>query len=129
MHGHTYFVYLLASRRNGTLYCGVTNAILRRVSEHREGLAESFTRRYDVTRLVWFEPHVDIGEAILREKRIKGWNRAWKIALIEASNPAWRDLAEDMGFAPLPTVIPAQAGTQLSAQAPLVQPGSPPSRG
>ena len=98
MRDHNYQVYLVASRQNGTLYCGVTNDLLRRVAEHRAGTAEGFTRRYGVTRLVWFEIHTDISEAILREKRIKKWNRAWKIAMIEAGNPGWRDLAEDLGF-------------------------------
>lgn len=129
MRDHSYFVYLLASRRNGTLYCGATNDLLRRVSEHREGRAESFTRRYGVTRLVWFETHSEVNEAIRREKRIKGWNRAWKIALIEAGNPAWRDLAEEMGLEPLRTVIPAKAGTHLDATGPHIQAGSPLSRG
>ena len=97
MRDHMYFVYLLASRHNGTLYCGVTNDLLRRVAEHRRGEGVGFTRRYGVTRLVWFESHTDINEAILREKRIKKWNRAWKIGMIEAGNPEWRDLAEDLG--------------------------------
>jgi len=113
MRDHTYFVCLLASRRNGTLYCGVTNNLLRRVAEHREGRAESFTRNYGVTRLVWFELHSGISEAILREKRINNWNRSWKITLIEAENPEWNDLAEGMGLPPLPPVIPAKAGTRL----------------
>ena len=98
MRDHTYFVYLLASRRNGTLYCGVTNDLLRRVGEHRAGKADGFTRRYGVTQLAWFECHADINEAILREKRIKTWNRAWKIAMIEAENPGWRDLALEFGL-------------------------------
>ena len=98
MNNQDYQVYLLASGRNGTLYCGVTNDVLRRVAEHRAGAAEGFTRRYGVTRLVWFESHADIREAILREKRIKTWNRAWKITLIETENPLWRDLAEDLGL-------------------------------
>ena len=98
MRDHLYFVYLLASRRNGTLYCGVTNDLLRRVAEHRSGEAVGFTRRYEVTRLVWFESHTDINEAILREKRVKKWNRAWKIGMIEAGNSQWRDLAEDLGL-------------------------------
>jgi putative endonuclease len=94
MRENRYFVYLLASRPNGTLYCGVTNDLVRRTWEHREGLAEvSFTRRYGVHHLVWFEEHSDIREAILREKRIKKWNRAWKVRLIEAANPGWHDLA------------------------------------
>lgn len=101
MRDHSYFVYLLASRQNGTLYCGVTNNLLRRVAEHRAGRAEGFTRRYAVTRLVWCEAHSDIAEAILREKRIKHWNRAWKIALITAENPQWCDLADEMGLGPL----------------------------
>ena len=102
MRDHIYFVYLLASRRNGTLYCGVTNNVQRRMAEHRAGKAESFTRRYGVTQLVWFEAHSDINEAILQEKRIKKWNRAWKIVMIEAVNPGWRDLAVDLGLPVLP---------------------------
>jgi putative endonuclease len=99
MRDHSYFIYLLASRQNGTLYCGVTNDLLLRLQEHREARAEGFTRKYGVTRLVWFETHGDVREAILREKRIKGWNRAWKIALIEAENAGWRDLAVELGLA------------------------------
>jgi putative endonuclease len=129
MRDHSYFVYLLASRRNGTLYCGVTNDLLRRVSEHREGRAESFARRYGVTRLVWFETHSEIAEAILREKRIKGWNRAWKLALIGAGNPEWRDRAEELGLPPLPLVNPAKAGTQTGHCDILHQTGSPLLRG
>ena len=109
MRDHSYFVYLMASRRNGTLYCGVTNDLVRRVQEHREGRAESFTQKYGVSRLVWFEQHKDINEAILREKRIKKWNRDWKIALIDAENRDWRDLAVDLGLDPLASVIPAKA--------------------
>ena len=93
-------VYLLASGRNGTLYAGVTSDLLRRVYQHREG-AMGFTARYGVKRLVWFEPHGTMEQALLREKRIKKWNRAWKLALIETANPDWRDLAEDFGFDPL----------------------------
>jgi putative endonuclease len=89
---HTYFVYILASRRNGTLYTGVTNDLIRRVQEHRQGLVDGFTKRYRVKLLVYFEVHQDINEAILREKRIKRWRRAWKLQLIEAENPQWRDL-------------------------------------
>jgi putative endonuclease len=107
MRDHNYYVYLLASRRNGTLYCGVTNDLARRVKEHRQGTAEGFTSKYRVTRLVWFELHSDINEAILREKRIKKWNRDWKIALIEASNRDWGDLAVDLGLEPLyPDLFP-----------------------
>ena len=88
----SYWVYILASGRNGTLYVGVTNDLLRRASEHRNGLVPGFTRRYGVTQLVYFELHQDINEAILREKRIKRWRRAWKCELIEKTNPQWRDL-------------------------------------
>ena len=87
-----YFVYILASKRNGTLYVGVTNDLARRLGEHRDGMASQFTRKYGVTILVWFEEHNEIGLAIAREKEIKGWNRAWKLKLIERSNPQWLDL-------------------------------------
>ena len=89
---HVYFVYILASERNGTLYVGVTNDLVRRVHEHREGLVPGFTKRYAVKLLVYFEMHRDIYEAILREKRIKHWRRKWKLDLIESKNPQWRDL-------------------------------------
>lgn len=92
-------VYLLALRRNGTLYVGVTSNLLARVHQHREGLLPGSTRDYGVKRLVWFERHDSMEQAIVREKRIKKWNRAWKLELIEAGNPEWRDLAEDLGFA------------------------------
>jgi putative endonuclease len=93
-----YFVYLLASRRNGTLYVGVTNDLVRRVGEHRAKQVPGFTRRYGVTTLVWFETHERIDEAIAREKQIKGWNRAWKLRLIEASNPEWVDVGGDVPY-------------------------------
>ena len=85
-------VYLLASGRNGTLYVGVTSNLARRVWQHREHLGDGFTARYDVTKLVWYEQHDTMESAIIREKRIKKWNRAWKVQLIEAMNPEWRDL-------------------------------------
>lgn len=87
-----YYVYMLASGRRGTLYIGVTNDLVRRVYEHRNDFVPGFTRKYRVHRLVWFEIHDDIREAILREKRIKRWHRAWKIELIEKDNKTWRDL-------------------------------------
>ena len=96
MTDHAYFVYLLASRMNGTLYCGVTNNLGRRVWEHREGVADGFTKKYHVHRLVWFEQHHDIREAITRETRIKAWKRAWKIQMIEQANPEWDDLFESV---------------------------------
>ncbi len=85
-------VYLLASRRNGTLYVGVTSALIRRVWEHKNDLAAGFTKRYQVHNLVWYEVHDTMESAISREKAIKGWRRAWKIGLIEKSNDQWRDL-------------------------------------
>jgi putative endonuclease len=94
-------VYILASKRNGTLYTGVTSNLPARVYQHREGTARGFARKYGVQLLVWFEQHPTMDSAITREKRIKKWNRAWKLELIESTNPDWRDLAEDFGFAPL----------------------------
>ena len=87
-----YFVYILASQRNGTLYVGVTNNLVRRIYEHREKLIEGFTSQYKVTRLVWFDQTESIEEAIAHEKRLKRWRREWKIELIEKTNPAWDDL-------------------------------------
>lgn len=92
-----YYVYILASRRNGTLYTGVTNDIGRRDWEHKSDLADGFTRKYGVHILVWYETHEDIDTAIAREKQIKGWNRAWKIRLIEKENSGWNDLYEKLG--------------------------------
>ena len=86
------YVYILANERNGTLYIGVTNDLVRRVFEHRENAAEGFTQRYGVKRLVYYEQFDDIATAIQREKSLKRWNRAWKIELIEQSNPEWDDL-------------------------------------
>ena len=88
----TYYVYILASRPGGTLYVGVTNDLVRRTYEHREGQADGLTKTHGVKTLVYFEPHADIEHAIAREKRLKRWPRAWKIQLIEGDNPDWRDL-------------------------------------
>jgi putative endonuclease len=88
----SYYVYLLASRSR-TLYTGVTNNLARRISEHREGRIPGFKSQYRIYRLVYFESYRDVRDAIVREKQIKGWLRAKKIALIEAQNPAWDDLA------------------------------------
>ena len=88
----SYFTYILASRPRGTLYVGVTNNIIRRVEEHRDGKGSAFTRRYKVHTLVWYEETGSITEAIQREKSIKEWPRAWKINLIERDNPHWQDL-------------------------------------
>ena len=95
-------VYLLARASHSTLYTGVTSDLHGRLYEHREGLVGGFTRRYGIKRLVWFELHETMEEAIAREKRIKRWSRTWKYELIHKDNPAWRDLAEDFGFPPLP---------------------------
>ena len=89
-----FHVYLLASRRHGTLYLGVTNNLVRRVYEHKTKAAPGFTKRYNVDRLVWFEIHDEILSAIEREKELKKWRRDWKIRLIEESNPNWVDLYE-----------------------------------
>ena len=97
-------VYLLASRRHGTLYVGVTSNLLARVVQHREGLIPGFTKRYGVKRLVWYEAHETMEAAILREKRIKEWRRAWKIDLIQAHNEEWDDLAIGLGLPRLPPV-------------------------
>jgi putative endonuclease len=86
------YVYLLSSRRHGTLYLGITNDLLRRVYEHKSGNIRGFTARYRVDRLVWFEAYDDPAGAIVREKAIKKWRRDWKIRLIEELNPEWRDL-------------------------------------
>jgi len=94
------FVYILASRRHGTLYIGVTSDLLARVHQHREGLIKGFTSRYGVTRLVHFEPFDDMVSAIAREKQLKKWKRDWNLSLIEVSNPGWVDLAEGLGFVP-----------------------------
>jgi putative endonuclease len=96
-------VYIVASDRNGTLYIGVTSDLMARTYQHRAGEIEGFTKRYGVACLVWFEVHDTMESAILREKQLKNWRRAWKIALIEEGNPLWRDLAEDLGFDPLPS--------------------------
>ena len=85
-------VYIMASRRNGTLYTGVTSDLVKRVYEHRNSLTPGFTKRYGVRTLVWYELHGDMAAAISREKAIKEWKRRWKLHLIETTNPQWRDL-------------------------------------
>jgi putative endonuclease len=88
-----YYVYILASKRNGTLYIGMTNNLARRVWEHRQGSVEGFTKTYNVHHLVYSESYMRPQDAIEREKRLKKWNRAWKIELIESVNPGWKDLS------------------------------------
>jgi len=89
-------VYILASRRNGTLYIGITSDLLKRVWEHKNDLVEGFTKKYGVHMLVWYESHETMESAIQREKSIKKWNREWKLALIEQSNPQWHDLFDNL---------------------------------
>ena len=91
-----FYVYILASQRNGTLYVGVTSDLARRVYEHRMSAVPGFTKSYGVNRLVWYETHDSIAQAIAREKRLKCWRRSWKIELIEAANPQWLDLYETL---------------------------------
>jgi putative endonuclease len=91
----TYFVYILAKEKNGTLYIGVTSDLPKRVAQHKAGLVEGFTKRYGVHQLVYFEETTDVQFALLREKQLKKWNRTWKMRLIEEQNPGWRDLSED----------------------------------
>jgi putative endonuclease len=91
-----FYVYLLASQKQGTLYLGITRDLVRRVYQHKEKLLPGFTSKYDVYRLVWFEAYDDPTNAIEREKEIKKWRRAWKIALIEKDNPDWKDLYPDI---------------------------------
>ena len=87
-------VYILASKRNGTLYIGVTSDLVKRVWEHKNNMVEGFTKRYGVHNLVWYESHESMESAIKREKGLKEWKRAWKLELIESSNPNWQDLYE-----------------------------------
>ena len=87
-----FYVYILASKRNGTLYTGVTSDLIQRVWQHKTKVFPGFTAKYGVNQLVYFEGHVDAASAIGREKQLKKWRRAWKIQLIEGSNPEWRDL-------------------------------------
>jgi putative endonuclease len=90
-----FFVYMLASKRNGTLYIGSTDALPKRMWLHRNEILPGFTKDYGVKQLVWYEPHKTRESALLRERRLKKWNRKWKLDLIEGSNPEWRDLGEE----------------------------------
>ncbi len=94
-------VYLMASRKHGTLYVGVTSNLMQRVHQHRTKALPGFAADHDVSHLVWFEFHETMENAIIREKRIKRWNRDWKIGLIERENPDWLDLATQFGFEPV----------------------------
>ena len=89
-------VYILASKRNGTLYIGVTSDLIRRVWQHKEGLSEGFAKQYGTDTLVWYESHETMESAIAREKALKKWRRVWKLELIERENPQWHDLYYDL---------------------------------
>jgi putative endonuclease len=89
------YVYVLASQKNGTIYTGVTTDLVRRIYQHKSKEIKGFTSTYNVTQLFYYEVYFDVRDAILREKRIKKWNRAWKLRLIEKDNPFWKDLSED----------------------------------
>ena len=89
-------VYMLASQRNGTLYIGVTSDLVQRIWQHKSDVFEGFTKQYGVHMLVWFELHDDMENAIIREKRLKKWNREWKLRLIEEKNPEWKDLYDSI---------------------------------
>ena len=91
-----YYVYILASKRNGTLYIGVTNNLLKRVAQHKSGATDGFTKKYKVAILVYFEETSDINMAITKEKQIKKWNRSWKLKLIEEKNKNWKDLYAEL---------------------------------
>ncbi len=91
-----YYVYILASKKNGTLYVGVTSNLIRRVHQHKAGLVDGFTKKYGVHLLVYYEQIEDINSAIQREKGLKNWKRQWKIELIEKSNPTWKDLYSEI---------------------------------
>lgn len=92
MRQHDYYTYIVTNRPEDTLYTGVTNDLVRRLAEHSSGKYDGFSKKYNCNRLVWFEHHTDISEAILREKRIKKWRRAWKVEMIETGNPEWLEL-------------------------------------
>jgi putative endonuclease len=92
----SFFVYILASRRNGTLYIGMTDNLVKRVWQHRNGVVPGFTKKYGVKMLVWYELHETREAALTRERQIKKWNRTWKLKIIEQANPAWCDLWDDI---------------------------------
>lgn len=95
MHSKTYYVYIMASKRNGTLYVGVTNDLIKRAYQHKNNLADGFTKKYSVHSLVYYETTNDIKSALAREKQLKKWKRQWKLELIERDNPEWNDLAKE----------------------------------
>jgi predicted GIY-YIG superfamily endonuclease len=96
MRNHDYWVYIVTNKRGTSLYIGITNSITRRLYQHRYGKVDGFTRRYHLNRLVWLEHFRNVNDAIACEKKLKGWRRSRKIALIERTNPRWRDLSDDL---------------------------------
>ena len=94
----SFFVYILASRRNGTLYIGMTDHLMQRIWQHRTGVIPGFTKQYGVKTLVWYEQHETRESALTRERQLKKWNRSWKLKLIVRMNPAWRDLWNDLSL-------------------------------
>ena len=94
--GKRYYVYILANKKNGTIYTGVTNNLIRRIQEHKEKIIKGFTEKYNIDKLVFYEIYASPGSAIYREKCIKKWNREWKLNLIEKDNPDWKDLFETL---------------------------------
>ena len=108
-----FFTYILASRRNGTLYTGSTDALIQRVSQHKDKTFGGFTAKYGVDQLVWYESHASREQAFRRERHIKKWNRSWKLLLIETQNPNWRDLYDQVrldGLKDAKDWVPASAG-------------------
>ncbi len=91
-----HYIYIMASKRNGTLYIGVTNNLIKRIYEHKNNLVESFTRKYGIHDLVYYEQTEDVRSALQREKQLKKWNRKWKLRLIEEKNPEWKDLYDSL---------------------------------
>ncbi len=112
MGGRQYYVYLLASKRNGTLYIGVTSDLVKKVYEHKNNLVDGFTKKYHVHKLVYQEVTDDTNGAIIKEKQFKKWKRAWKIELIEKNNPDWRDLYFDLIQIPVFTGMTNQKGSE-----------------
>ena len=92
----SYYTYILFNQRNGTLYIGVTNHLVKRVYEHKQHIFKGFTDKYDIYKLAYYEIHDDINEAIKREKQLKAWKRSWKLELIESHNPDWKDLYDEI---------------------------------
>jgi putative endonuclease len=101
-------VYIMASKKNGTLYVGVTSNLVKRIWEQKNNMVEGFTKRYGVHQVIWYELHASMESALAREKRLKDWKRAWKLELIEKKNPDWQDL-----YSTIVDWIPAQAGIQV----------------